>query len=379
MRNRKKCIAMLLAGGQGSRLGPLTRRIAKPAVAFAGKYRIIDFSLSNCANSNIDTVGVLTQYRPYSLNNYIGTGGAWDLDSATGGVSILPPYATEKGGEWYSGTADAIYRNLDYIDMYSPKHVLILSGDHLYRMDYQKMIKYHEEHDADLTVSVMRVPMEEASRFGIMVTDDENRIVRFQEKPAEPESDLASMGIYVFRADVLKKALLEDAEDEASEHDFGKNIIPKMLAEGRRLFSYEFSGFWRDVGTIDSFHGMSMELLDEDSDFKLYSEDAPILSRENMSPPQYIGPDAKVEDCLICSGAEVLGTALHSIIGLDCVVEEGAFIKDTVLQPGSKVEKGARVVRAIVGEGAVVKAGAVYGSEDPSEEIAVSEDNEIIG
>ncbi|MBQ9827047.1 MAG: glucose-1-phosphate adenylyltransferase [Lachnospiraceae bacterium] len=369
---------MLLAGGQGSRLGPLTRRIAKPAVAFAGKYRIIDFSLSNCANSNIDTVGVLTQYRPYSLNNYIGTGASWDLDSATGGVSILPPYATEKGGEWYSGTADAIYRNLDFIDMYNPKHVLILSGDHLYRMDYQKMIRYHEEHEADLTVSVMRVPMEEASRFGIMVTDNENRIIRFQEKPKEPESDLASMGIYVFRADVLKKALLEDAADDDSDHDFGKNIIPKLLAEGKRLFSYEFSGFWRDVGTIDSFHGMSMELLDSNSDFKLYSEDAPILSKENISPPQYIGHDAVVENCLVCNGAEVLGTVVHSIIGLDCIIEEGAYVKDSVLQPGSVVRKGAKVIRAILGEGAEVTEGAVYGSEDPASEIAVSEDNEVI-
>ena len=246
----KECIAMLLAGGQGSRLGALTKTIAKPAVSFGGKYRIIDFSLSNCANSNIDTVGVLTQYRPYQLNTYIGTGSAWGLDTSSGGVAILPPYATESGGRWYEGTADAIFRNLDYIRLYHPKYVLILSGDHLYRMDYQKMLQRHIEKQADLTISVMQVPIEEASRFGIMTAEEDGRIVKFSEKPKEPDSNLASMGIYIFSADVLEQALIADSTDELSEHDFGKNIIPKLLAEGERLYTYEFSGFWKDVGTI---------------------------------------------------------------------------------------------------------------------------------
>ena len=378
VRSGKKCIAMLLAGGQGSRMGALTRHIAKPAVAVGGKYRIIDFSLSNCVHSDIDTVGVLTQYRPYILNSYIGTGAAWDLDSSDGGVSILPPYATEKGGEWYSGTADAIYRNLEFIDQYRPKHVLILSGDHLYRMDYRKMLRFHEEKEADLTISVMRVPMEEASRFGIMTADEEGRIVRFAEKPKQPESDLASMGIYIFKTEILRRALLEDAEDSTSEHDFGKNVIPKLLAEGKRLYTYQFSGFWRDVGTIDSFHAMNMELLDDSSDFKLYSAEEPILSGDTLSPPQYIGPDAVVEDSILCNGAEVLGTVIHSVIGVDCAVEEGAFVRDSVLQPGAKVRKGARVVRAILGEGAEVAEGASFGSADPDSEIVVSEDGEVI-
>ncbi|MBR5742131.1 MAG: glucose-1-phosphate adenylyltransferase [Firmicutes bacterium] len=378
MRNRKKCIAMLLAGGQGSRLGALTKKIAKPAVSFGGKYRIIDFSLSNCANSHIDTVGVLTQYRPYKLNSYIGTGSAWDLDAKDGGIAILPPYATEEGGSWYRGTADAIYRNLDYIAQYDPEYVLILSGDHLYRMDYQKMIRFHENENADLTVSVMRVPMEEASRFGIMTTDEKGRILRFAEKPKKPESDLASMGIYVFKTDVLRKALLEDAADEDSDHDFGKNVIPKLLEEGKRLFAYRFSGFWRDVGTIDSYHSMSMELLDENSDFQLYSETSPIMSNDNISPPQYIGPDAKVESCLIANGADVRGTVIHSIVGLDATVEEGAFVKDSVLLPGSVVRKNAVVNRAIVGERSVVTEGGVFGSADPAEKIVVSADGQTV-
>ncbi|MBQ6294552.1 MAG: NTP transferase domain-containing protein, partial [Firmicutes bacterium] len=260
---KKEILAMLLAGGQGSRLGALTKTIAKPAVSFGGKYRIIDFSLSNCANSHIDTVGVLTQYRPYLLNSYIGTGSAWGLDARDGGVSILPPYATESGGQWYAGTADAIYQNLNYIDLYDPKYVLILSGDHLYRMNYQEMLRCHKENNADLTISVMKVPMEEASRFGIMTADETGRIVKFAEKPKQPESDLASMGIYIFNKDVLEKALIEDSEDASSDHDFGKNIIPKLLGEGKRLFCYEFSGFWMDVGTISSFHETSMSLLEE--------------------------------------------------------------------------------------------------------------------
>ena len=372
----KECIAMLLAGGQGSRLGALTKTIAKPAVSFGGKYRIIDFSLSNFANSNIDTVGVLTQYRPYQLNTYIGTGSAWGLDTSSGGVAILPPYATESGGRWYEGTADAIFRNLDYIRLYHPKYVLILSGDHLYRMDYQKMLQRHIEKQADLTISVMQVPIEEASRFGIMTAEEDGRIVKFSEKPKEPDSNLASMGIYIFSADVLEQALIADSTDELSEHDFGKNIIPKLLAEGKRLYTYEFSGFWKDVGTIPSFHETSMELLDPEPAFDLADEEFPIFSNENLSPPQYIGPDASVENCFIGNGSQILGSVVHSVISVDSYVGKGAVVKDSVLLPGATVRDGAVVTRAILGENTLVKEGVIFGNADG--EIVVTGDDSVV-
>ena len=372
----KECIAMLLAGGQGSRLGALTKTIAKPAVSFGGKYRIIDFSLSNCANSNIDTVGVLTQYRPYQLNTYIGTGSAWGLDTSSGGVAILPPYATESGGRWYEGTADAIFRNLDYIRLYHPKYVLILSGDHLYRMDYRKMLQRHIEKQADLTISVMQVPMEEASRFGIMTAEEDGRIVKFSEKPKEPDSNLASMGIYIFSTDVLEQALIADSTDELSEHDFGKNIIPKLLAEGKRLYTYEFSGFWKDVGTIPSFHETSMELLDPQPAFDLADEEFPIFSNENLSPPQYIGPDATVENCFIGNGSQILGSVVHSVISVDSYVGKGAVVKDSVLLPGATVRDGAVVTRAILGENTLVKEGVIFGNADG--EIVVTGDDSVV-
>ena len=372
----KECIAMLLAGGQGSRLGALTKTIAKPAVSFGGKYRIIDFSLSNCANSNIDTGGVLTQYRPYQLNTYIGTGSAWGLDTSSGGVAILPPYATESGGRWYEGTADAIFRNLDYIRLYHPKYVLILSGDHLYRMDYRKMLQRHIEKQADLTISVMQVPMEEASRFGIMTAEEDGRIVKFSEKPKEPDSNLASMGIYIFSTDVLEQALIADSTDELSEHDFGKNIIPKLLAEGKRLYTYEFSGFWKDVGTIPSFHETSMELLDPESAFDLADEEFPIFSNENLSPPQYIGPDASVENSFIGNGSQILGSVVHSVISVDSYVGKGAVVKDSVLLPGATVRDGAVVTRAILGENTLVKEGVIFGNADG--EIVVTGDDSVV-
>ena len=374
----KEILAMLLAGGQGSRLGALTKTIAKPAVSFGGKYRIIDFSLSNCANSHIDTVGVLTQYRPYLLNSYIGTGSAWGLDASNGGVSILPPYATETGGEWYQGTADAIYRNLNYINLYDPKYVLILSGDHLYRMNYREMLKCHKDNNADLTISVMKVPMEEASRFGIMTTDETGRIVKFSEKPKQPDSDLASMGIYIFNKDVLEKALIEDSTDSSSEHDFGKNIIPKLLAEGKRLFCYEFSGFWMDVGTISSFHETSMGLLEEEPEFDLDDRDFPIFSNENISPPHYIGPEADIQESIVGNGSQILGNVAHSVISVNSYVGKGAYVKDSVLLPGATVEDGATVNRAILGENSVIRAGAVFGSEDPKDDIAVIGDDFIV-
>ncbi len=373
---RKECIAMLLAGGQGSRLGALTKTVAKPAVGFGSKYRIIDFTLSNCAHSDIDTVGILTQYRPYLLNTYIGTGSAWGLDISPGGVSILPPYATESGGRWYEGTADAIYQNLDYIRIYNPQYVLILSGDHIYRMDYRRMLRLHKEKNADLTVAVMRVPLEQASAFGVMTLDEEGRITAFEEKPKKPASDLVSMGIYIFNAETLEKALLEDSSDPASEHDFGKNIIPTLLAQGKRLYGYEFSGFWKDVGTIASYHETSMDLLEEHPQFELDDPEFPIFSNENISPPQYVGPEASVENSLIGSGCRIYGTVQHSVVGVDCIVEEGSVIRDSVLLSGTVVHKNAVVTRAILGEGTTVEADAVFGNENG--EIVVTGDDFVI-
>ena len=362
--DKKECIAMLLAGGQGSRLGALTKNVAKPAVSFGGKYRIIDFTLSNCAYAAIDTVGVLTQYRPYLLNSYIGTGGAWGLDSSTGGVSILPPYATESGGRWYEGTADAIYWNLDYIRLYQSKYALILSGDHIYRMDYREMLKLHKEKGADLTVSVMQVPIEEASAFGVMTLDQEGRITAFEEKPAHPTSNLVSMGIYIFNTDVLEKALLEDHGLKDSEHDFGRNIIPGLMKQGKKLFGYEFSGFWKDVGTIASYYETSMDLLAEKPRFNLDDPQFPTLSNINASPPHYIGHEAVVENSIVGSGSTILGSAVHSIISVDCTIEEGAIVKDSLLLPGAAVLKGASVTRAILGENSTVEAGTVLGGEE---------------
>lgn len=373
---KKECVAMLLAGGQGSRLGALTKKIAKPAVAFGGKYRIIDFSLSNCANSDITTVGVLTQYKPLLLNSYIGTGAAWDLDDAYGGVFVLPPYATESGGQWYRGTADAIYRNIDFIDNYDPEYVLILSGDHLYKMDYSKMLKFHKENNADLTISVMEVPMEEANRFGILTADENNRIYKFSEKPKDPDSNLASMGIYIFSWPILKEALLEDGEMEDSDHDFGKNIIPMLLGREKSIYAYTFSGYWKDVGTIDSYYETNMELLEPDSAFNIFEEDMKIYSNSNMYPPGYNGPDAVVDNSLICNGCSVLGTVKHSILSFGVQVEEDAKVIDSILLPGAVVKKGARVERAIIGENTIIEENAVFGAAD-SKEIAVIGDNDV--
>ncbi len=378
--SKKGCIAMLLAGGQGSRLGALTSKIAKPAVSFGGKFRIIDFSLSNCANSGIDTVGVLTQYRPYLLNSYVGSGEAWDLDERGAGVSILPPYATQEGGSWYAGTADAVAQNIGYIKEHDPEYVLILSGDHLYRMDYRKMLKSHIEHNADLTISVMPVPWEEASRFGIITKDPEDdRILKFTEKPEKPDSNLASMGIYIFSTKLLIDALEEDALDPRSSHDFGKDIIPKLLEENRRLFCYEFHGFWKDVGTISSFHETSMDLLGENPEFDLFDKNFPIMSNVTTRPPHYIGPDAHVEDCLISNGCKVFGSVRHSIISTDCVIDERAVVEDSVLLPGAHVKAGAHVARAILGENSTVEEGVKLGSVDVTKDTAVVGNDVVIG
>ena len=363
--SKKGCIAMLLAGGQGSRLGALTQKIAKPAVSFGGKFRIIDFSLSNCSNSGIDTVGVLTQYRPYLLHAYVGSGEAWDLDSRDGGVSILPPYETQTGGAWYAGTADAITQNLDYIKANDPKYVLILSGDHLYRMDYRKMLKTHIENNADLTVSVMPVPWEEASRFGILTTDPEDgRITKFTEKPDKPDSNLASMGIYIFNWDVLKKYLEEDEADPNSKNDFGMNIIPALLRDGRKMYAYRFNGYWRDVGTIDSLWEANMEVLDpENSGIDIFDKAWKIYSRNPVLPAQKIGPRAVVQDSLITEGCQIYGRVKHSVLSAGVVVEEGATVEDAVLMDGVVVKAGAVVKRCILAEDVVVGAGAKIGGD----------------
>ena len=353
---------MLLAGGQGSRLGALTSNIAKPAVSFGGKYRIIDFSLSNCVNSGIDTVGILVQYRPTVLNQYLGTGGSWDLDNSYGGVHVLPPYATQDGVSWYLGTADAIYHNVDFIDSYDPENVLILSGDHIYKMDYSLMLETHRENNADLTVSVMPVPWEEASRFGIMTTDKQGRIKKFAEKPANPDSNLASMGIYIFNWKVLKKALLEDHKDEKSEKDFGKNIIPKLLAEKKRLFTYRFEGYWKDVGTIDSYYDSQMELLAPDSPFNIYDKTMRVFSNSNIYPPHFVGPTGSVKGSLICNGCKIEGTVNHSIIGTAAKLGKGSKVKDSIILPNAVIEADCKLTRVIVNENTVIKAGTVAGS-----------------
>ena len=375
---KKECIAMLLAGGQGSRLGALTSRIAKPAVAFGGKYRIIDFSLSNCVNSNIDTVGVLIQYRPLALNAYLGTGAPWDLDEQDGGVFVLPPYATQAGGEWYAGTADSVLKNLDFIDNYDPEYVLIISGDHLYTMDYNKMLEFHKQHQAELTVSVIEVPLEEASRFRIITAGEDGEIQRFTEKPKNPDSTLASMGIYIFDWPVLRSALQEDAANEESEHDFGKNVIPMLLAQRRRLFAYSFSGYWRDVGTIDSYYEANMDLLAEKPEFDIFEQGRQLYSNANIFPPHYVGEKAVVQNSLVCNGCTVLGEVRNSILSTEAYVGPGAKVEDAILLPGARVESGARVMRAIVGERAVIETNAYFGSQDKEQPIVVVGDNEHV-
>lgn len=361
---KKKCIAMLLAGGQGSRLGSLTSSIAKPAVSFGGKYRIIDFGLSNCVNSGIDTVGILVQYRPLVLNKYVGTGESWDLAVADGGVHILPPYAGQTGGEWYEGTADAIYHNIDFIDLYDPENVLILSGDHIYKMDYNKMLQAHEEKNADLTVSVIEVPWDEASRFGIMTADEEGRIVKFTEKPKEPDSNLASMGIYIFSWKSLRKALLEDHADTGSSHDFGKDIIPKMLDEGKGLHIYRFEGYWRDVGTVQSYYDSQMDLMDDVENINVFTKHSRVFSNSNIYPPQYLGPSANINNSLICNGCTVYGTVKHSIIGSGSIVGDGTVVEDSIVLPNARIGRNCRITRAIINEGVVVEDNTNIGSEE---------------
>lgn len=361
MFKKKECVAMLLAGGQGSRLYALTEKTAKPAVSFGGKYRIIDFTLSNCVNSGIDTVGVLTQYQPLVLNEYIGNGQPWDLDRSYGGVKILPPYQGNKKADWYSGTANAIHQNMNFINRYNPEYVLILSGDHIYQMQYDAMLAFHKQKGADCTIAVIDVPIEEASRFGIMSAHEDGRIFKFSEKPKNPDSTLASMGIYIFNRDKLEKYLEADDNDPQSSNDFGKNIIPAMLAAGEKMYAYHFSGYWKDVGTISSLWEANMDLLGENSKLSLSNKDRRVFSRPSAEPPQFIGSDAKVINSLVTEGCEVYGTVENSVLFGGVVVEAGAVIKDSVIMNGVVVKKGSEIQYSIIDSDCEIGAGCSVG------------------
>jgi len=360
---KKECLAMILAGGQGSRLKALTKNIAKPAVAFGGKYRIIDFPLSNCANSGIERVGVLTQYRPLELHNYLAAGTAWDLDKREGGIFILPPYAREKDADWYSGTADAIYQNLNFIDSSDPDYVLILSGDHIYTMDYSLMLDAHKKNNADATIGVIPVSWEEAPRFGILHTDDTGRIDEFEEKPAKPKSNLASMGIYIFTKSFLKKYLVDDAANPNSSHDFGKDLIPKMLADNARLFTYRFEAYWKDVGTIESLWQANMDLLQEQPPFELHG-DWKIYSSNPSMPPHYVGHEAKVSTSMISEGSMILGEVENSIIFPGVKIGRGAKVKNSVVMASTVIEENASVDYAIVAQNCTIENGAKVTGEE---------------
>lgn len=364
MAKKTECIAMLLAGGQGSRLGVLTKNIAKPAVPYGGKYRIIDFPLSNCVNSGIYTVGVLTQYQPLELNDYIGNGGPWDLDRANGGVHILSPYQQIKGTEWYKGTANAIYQNINFIDRYNPEYVAVLSGDHIYKMDYAKMLQFHKEKNAACTIAMLEVPWEEASRFGLMFTDDDGRITAFEEKPKNPKSNKASMGVYMFTWEKLRQYLIDDENDPESSNDFGKNVIPAMHEAGERLFAYEFDGYWKDVGTIDSLWEANLDLLNKKANIDLSDPSWKIYGRGTISAPQYVSDKATVENSIVAEGCEIEGDIDYSVLFSDVKVEEGANVHYSIVMPGAVIKKGAVVQYAMVAENSVIEEGAVIG-ENP--------------
>ena len=357
---------MLLAGGQGSRLGVLTKKIAKPAVPYGGKYRIIDFPLSNCVNSGIDIVGILTQYQPLELNDYVGSGKPWDLDRIDGGVHILPPYQKSKGGDWYKGTANAIYQNIHFIEKYDPEYVLVISGDHIYKMDYSEMINAHKQTGADCTIAVMEVPFEEAPRFGIMNTKEDGTVYEFEEKPANPKSNLASMGIYVFSWDKMRAYLIEDEKNKASHNDFGKDIIPAMLSSGEKLMAYRFEGYWKDVGTVESLWDANLDLLNPKLDLKLDSADWKIYSRTGWLPPQYISEKSQVENSLVSDGCYVGGKLDYSVLFENVTIEEGATVEYSLIMPGAVIKKGAHVQYAIVAENVKVCEGAVVG-ENPQQ------------
>ena len=360
---KKEIVAMLLAGGQGSRLYALTSHVAKPAVPFGGKYRIIDFPLSNCANSGIDTVGVLTQYRPLELNSYVGNGQPWDLDRSDGGVHILPPYQVEGDhGTWFKGTANAIYQNIGFMDMYDPEYVVILSGDHIYKMDYSDMLAHHKKTNADCTIAVLEVTMEEAKRFGIMNVDENDQIYEFEEKPPQPKSNLASMGIYIFTYQKLRQYLIDDEADPNSSNDFGKNIIPNMLNAGEKMMVYRFSGYWKDVGTIDSLWDANMDMLAPNNGIDLYDTTWPIYARTPIRPPHVTGPDGKISHSLVTGGCQVDGNVENSVLFHSVTVEKGADVQYSILMPGTVVKAGAKVSYAIVAEDAVIEADATVGA-----------------
>lgn len=349
---RKEMIAMLLAGGQGSRLGVLTSKLAKPAVPFGGKYKIIDFPLSNCINSGIDTVGVLTQYQPLRLNRHIGIGIPWDLDRNIGGVTVLPPYETSNNSEWYTGTANAVYQNYEYMEYYNPEYVLILSGDHIYKMDYEVMLEYHKQKNADITIATIQVPMEDAKRYGIVITDKTERIVDFEEKPEQPRSNKASMGIYIFKWKVLKEALSSMSKQTAC--DFGKHIIPYCFKSGKRIYSYSYNGYWKDVGTLESYWKANMELIDLVPEFNLYEEFWKIYTKSDIIPPQYISSDAKVARSIVGEGTEVRGTVYNSVIGVGVIIEEGCEIRDSIIMSHTVIKKGSKINKAIIAENCTI-------------------------
>lgn len=371
MLSRKECVAMLLAGGQGSRLYALTSSIAKPAVPFGGKYRIIDFPLSNCINSGIDTVGVLTQYQPLVLNDYIGNGQPWDLDRVYGGVHILSPYQAKSGSEWYKGTANAIYQNLDFIKRYDPEYVLILSGDHIYKMNYAKMLAFHKQKGADVTVACIKVPKKEASRFGIVNIDENNCIYEFEEKPKNPKSDFASMGIYIFNAKKLYNYLKEDKKNSNSSNDFGKDILPTMLDEGEKIFAYEFKGYWKDVGTVESLYEANMDLLGDNPTFDISDPSWRIHSKNPIAPPHYIGENGKVEGSIVALGCEIEGTCKDSVISANVTIEKGAEIVGSVVFSGCNIKSNAKIYNCIIDEQATIGSGAVIGSLETPRKITV--------
>lgn len=373
--NKKECVAMLLAGGQGTRLYSLTAHVAKPAVSFGGKYKIIDFPLSNCINSNIDTIGVLTQYQPFALNQYIGNGQPWDLDRLNGGVYVLPPYMKSAKSDWYKGTANAIYQNIEFIDKFSPDYVLVLSGDHIYKMDYSDMLDYHKKSGADCTIAVINVSLEEASRFGIMNTNPDGSVYEFEEKPKNPKSTNASMGIYIFTWSVLKKYLIEDEAKPDSHNDFGKDVIPAMLAGGQKLFAYRFDGYWKDVGTIKSLWEANMDLLDQSSGLNLEDSSWKMYARNAAEPPHFVGDHAEIENSLVTEGCEIDGTVKNSVISSRVEICRGALVEDSNVMPGAVVKEGAQVRYAIIGDDAVIEEGAIVGGEQegvPVEDIKIT-------
>ncbi|KOA18985.1 glucose-1-phosphate adenylyltransferase [Clostridium homopropionicum DSM 5847] len=372
---KKEILAMVLAGGQGTRLKVLTMNNAKPAVPFGGKYRIIDFTLSNCSNSGIDTIGVLTQYQPHILNAHIGIGTPWDLDRNSGGVTILPPHIRNDGGNWYMGTADAIFQNINFIDRYDPEYILVLSGDHIYKMDYSQMLKFHREKNSDATIAVIEIPMEEASRFGIMNSDESNKIFEFEEKPQNPKSNKASMGIYVFNWKILKKFLIEDSRDENSCHDFGKNIIPKLLNSGYNLYAFPYKGYWKDVGTIESLWEANMDLLHSENELNIHDRDWKIYSVTPTLPPQYIGNRAKVLNSLIVEGCSILGAVKNSIIFPGVQVGENSIIEDSVIMSNTKIGNDVIIKKSIIGSHTIVRSNTIIGN---SKDITVIGDYEEV-